>query len=187
MYIYFDKLNYVLTCHEFPELISVDEMKKRKMEEECNRWEKKCSKNGSFTLSFSYIKYDNSQYEHITKYNNFFSRNQYSVFKSELYKYQYNTNLYLQNSGDMDVLQCKPQMTYANYFYELPDYPNIIAYLLINVPSYGILYHYINESYDKTIFALHIKNNRISDSESSEIIKKKENNENFHIIFIENV
>ena len=65
MYVYFNLTNSVLTCEEYPQILSVEEMKSNKLENMCNKWEKNVSEDGTFTLSFRYNKpicdCDNSQ------------------------------------------------------------------------------------------------------------------------------
>jgi len=50
MYVYFKLTNSVLTCEEYPQILSVEEMKLHKLENTCNKWEKNVSEDGTFTL-----------------------------------------------------------------------------------------------------------------------------------------
>jgi len=104
MYVYFPKLQKVLTCEEFPQCISIHTMKENELEDMCNKWEKiENVENGTFTLSY--------------KYRKPFC----DCINSDLYKYEcYNcssytqtlyedgTDLYLQNSGNMGIVECGP-------------------------------------------------------------------------------
>ena len=58
MYIYFKLINAVLTCEEYPQILSVDEMKLNAKDNMCNKWEKNDNEDGTFTLSFKNIYYN---------------------------------------------------------------------------------------------------------------------------------
>jgi len=51
MYLYFKLADSVLTCEEYPQILSVEEMKINKLENKCNKWEKNVE-DGKFTFSF---------------------------------------------------------------------------------------------------------------------------------------
>lgn len=167
MYVYFKLTNYVLTCEEYPQILSVEEMKLKKLENMCNKWEKNISEDGTFTLSFRYNKpvcdCDNSQYIHIIDYDDYECYN-CGIRKTSLKE---GDNLYLQNSGSIDIVCVKPINNFCQLC-EVNGYPNI--------------YKWVNNN-NKRIFALHIKNNMLSDEDVSNEINIIQ--QNCHIIFTE--
>lgn len=167
MYVYFKLTNYVLTCEEYPQILSVEEMKLNKLENMCNKWEKNISEDGTFTLSFRYNKpvcdCDNSQYIHIIDYDDYECYN-CGISKTSLKE---GDNLYLQNSGSIDIVCVKP----INNFCQLCE-----------VNSYPNIYKWVNNN-NKRIFALHIKNNMLSDEDVLNEINIIQ--QNCHITFTE--
>ena len=148
MYIYFESIGKVLTCEEYPQVLSIDIMKAKKLEYMCNKWQKNILDNGNFTLSYKYKKEtcncDNSSYTCLDDYDN------YECYNCGRYKskeYEEDTNLYLQNSGSIDIVWTKPYPSFCELC-EVNEFPNI--------------YKWINDT-DKAIFALHIKNDMLSD------------------------
>ena len=168
MYVYFNLTNSVLTCEEYPQILSVEEMKSNKLENMCNKWEKNVSEDGTFTLSFRYNKpicdCDNSQYIHIIDYDDYVCYN-CGTHKSSLFKED--DNLYLQNSGSLDIVCVKPINKFCQLC-EVNGYPNV--------------YKWISNK-DTCIFALHIKNGILSDENVSDEINIM--HENYHITFTE--
>lgn len=156
MYIYFDLTNTVLTCEEFPQILSVEVMKLNNLENMCNKWEKNNVENGTFTLSFKYKKNicccDNSQYINLVDYDNYEC---YNCGTPKTPFFEEGENLYLQNSGSIDIVCVKPICKFCQIC-EVDGYPNI--------------YKWINSRNDKYIFALHIKNNMLSDEDVSKEI-----------------
>jgi hypothetical protein len=167
MYVYFKLTNYVLTCEEYPQILSVKEMKLNKLENMCNKWEKNISEDGTFTLSFRYNKpvcdCDNSQYIHIIDYDDYECYN-CGISKTSLKE---GDNLYLQNSCSIDIVCVKPINNFCQLC-EVNGYPNI--------------YKWVNNN-NKRIFALHIKNNMLSDEDVSNEINIIQ--QNCHITFTE--
>lgn len=168
MYIYFKLTNSVLTCEEYPQILSVEEMKLHKLENTCNKWEKNVSEDGTFTLSFRYNKpvcdCDNSQYINIIDYNDYEC---YNCGTPKTSYFKEGENLYLQNSGCIDIVCVKP----INEFCQLCE-----------VNSYPNVYKWISDD-DKLMFALHIKNGMLSDKNISNEINIIQ--ENCHITFTE--
>ncbi len=152
MYIYFKLTNSVLTCEEYPQILSVEEMKFNKLENMCNKWEKNVSEDGTFTLSFRYIKHecdcDNSQNIHLIDYVDYECYN-CGIPKQSLFKE--GDNLYLQNSGSMDIVCVKPTNKFCQLC-QVDGYPNV--------------YKWINDD-EKFMFALHINNGMLSDEDIS--------------------
>ena len=148
MYIYFKLTNSVLTCEEYPQILSVEEMKLKQLENMCNKWETNVAEDGTFTLSFKYKKNvcycDNSDYIHIIDYNNYEC---YNCGTPKISMFKEGDNLYLQNSGSIDIVCVKPTNAFCQLC-EVDGYPNI--------------YKWVNDD-DKCIFALHIKNGMLSD------------------------
>ena len=168
MYVYFKLTNFVLTFEEYPQILSVEEMKFNKLENMCNKWEKNVSEDGTFTLSFRYNKNvcdcDNSQYIHIIDYDDYECYN-CGIRKTSFFKE--GDNLYLQNSGSSDIVCVKP----INKFCKLCE-----------VNGYQNVYKWINDD-DKLMFALHIENSMLSDKNISNKINVIQ--ENCHITFTE--
>lgn len=168
MYIYFKSANSVITCEEYPQILSIEDMKLNNLENMCNKWEKNNTENGTFTLSYKYKKHkcdcDNSQYTTLKDYNDYECYN-CGTSKNEFFKE--GDNLYLQNSANVDIV-CVKTMNKFCQICEVDGYPNI--------------YKWVNDD-DKLIFALHVRNGRLSDknvSKEIDIIQKS-----CHIIFTE--
>lgn len=156
MYVYFSSKKCVLTCEEYPQILSVENMKLNKLEHLCNRWEKIDNKNGTFTLSFKY----NSQYPSMTIYNG--ATREASFNNGDI--------LYLQNSGSIDIVCVKPIINEYCQLCLVDKYPNI--------------YKWINND-DKLIFALHIKDDLLSDENVADEIDNIQ--ENCHITFTDHI
>jgi hypothetical protein len=105
MYLYFKLINAVVTCEEYPQIVSVETMKSPGFENKCNKWEKNENKDGTFTLSYKSEKHacncDNSVYIHLPDFD------QYECYFCGIHKSQYDT-FYLQNSGHQDIVCAKP-------------------------------------------------------------------------------
>lgn len=148
MYVYFKLMNSVVTCEEYPQILSVDEMKSNNLQNLCNKWEKNVSKDGTFTLSFKYKKpicdCNNSQHVNMFDYDNYECYN-CGTCKTLLFKE--GDNLYLQNSGNIDVLCVKPTNKFCKLC-EVDGHPNVYKWIS-------------NDS--KLMFVLHIKNGILSD------------------------
>lgn len=148
MYIYFKLINAVLTCEEYPQILSVDEMKLKLKENMCNRWEKNDNEDGTFTLSFKYKKEecscDNSQY---------IDNECYKCGRHKIQPFKERANLYLQNSGSIDIVCVKPINKYCTMC-DVEGYPNIYKWV---------------QPDDTLIFALHIEDNMLSDANVSNI------------------
>lgn len=168
MYIYFKLAKSVLTCEEYPQIISIEEMKLKNLENICNKWEKNIADDGTFTLSFRYEKpicdCDNSSYINIIDYDNYEC---YNCGTSKTQRFKEGDNLYLQNSGNIDILCVEPSNKYCQLCL-VDGYPNIYKWA----------------SNDKNcIFALHIKNGMLSDENISNKLNIMQ--ECCHIIFAE--
>ena len=172
MYIFFDKLNAVLTCEIFPRVLLVDEMKADKLEYLCDKWEKKDTENNKFTLSYKYEKKtclcDNTAYENISDFELYDCYN-CGRLKKEIF--ENGIDLYLQNSGSQDIVWSDPN----NKFCEMCTVNNLKN-----------AYQWFNEDY-RGVFALHIENNMLSDMDISKEIQQNENLDNTHIIFVEDL
>lgn len=155
MYIYFQLSNTVLTCDEYPQIMSVEIMKLNNLEYMCDKWEKNDTDDGTFTLSYKhYLKKEcNCNYT--------YNRDDYDTDvcfgctnrTSTIFKV--GEDLYLQNSGSMDIVCVNPNSRYCQMC-EVDNYPHI--------------YKWINRSYLELIFALHIKDDMLSDEDISEKI-----------------
>ena len=171
MYIYFKSLNKVLTCEEYPQVLSLEEMKLNNQQNMCNKWEKIDTEDGKFTLSFKYKKHqcscDNSQYIYLEDYYNFEC---YNCGIGKTPNFKEGDNLYLQNSSNIDILCVNPINKYCQIC-EVDGYPNI--------------YKWINDDYDNLIFTLHVKDNLLSDADISEEINTIQ--ESCHIVFTEEI
>jgi len=169
MYIYFDKLNAVLTCEEYPQVLSVETMKNENLEYMCNKWEKtNYSSNSTFTLSFNYESHkcncDNSAYTCMDDYDMFVCYN-CGIAKSTTYAN--GTKLYLQNSGSIDIVCAKPNSN------------NIALSELVHHPQ---VYAWHPVCCDNHLYALHITSGgHLSDAHEEEI------NDNYHIVFADSV
>lgn len=118
MYIYFDKLNAVVTCEYYPSIIPVDYMKEQKLEYLCNQWVKTTNKDNSFHLSFTYsgdLIDDSCTLEH-------------------------DIVLYLQNSGHMDIVISGERCEEFNLC-EDDEYPNVYRYVNTNREEYKFALH----------------------------------------------
>lgn len=155
MYIHFKLLNAVLTCEEYPQILSVDEMKLNSQEYMCNKWEKNDNDDGTFTLSFKYNDFtcdcNNSQYVDLADYKDYGC---YNCGKSKMPRLTESETLYLQNSGNIDIVMVSPIQYYftseTNFtICEVEGYPNIYKW---------------TQGDDNQIFALHVKNNMLSDA-----------------------
>ena len=161
MYIYFKCLESVLTCETYPQLIPIDEMKLNLMEEMCNQWEKTENElDGTFTLSFKHTQIgiehgcDNTPYMHLNDYNVYECYN-CGIKKTEQEdKVGVGTPLYLQNSGTQDVVCVKPTLNPWCHLCEIPGVPDTYKWA---TPTDGHL-----------LFALHVKNNMLSDEDVSD-------------------
>jgi Zn finger protein HypA/HybF involved in hydrogenase expression len=172
MYVYFKLTNSVLTCEEYPQILSVEKMKSNNLENMCNKWEKFVSEDGTFTLSFRYKKpvcdCDNSQYIYYDDYANYECYN-CGTRKTSFKDVKEGDNLYLQNSGSIDIVCVKP-INNCCQLCEINGYPNVYKWI-----SYD----------DNLMFALHIQNGMLSDEDISNKINIIQ--ENCHIIFTEYV
>jgi hypothetical protein len=158
MYIYFKLINAVLTCEEYPQILSVDEMKLNSQEYICNKWEKNDNDDGTFTLSFKeYDEFtcdcDNSQYVDVEDYNDY---DCYNCGRFKMSRFKERETLYLQNSGSMDIVWVKPLEAY---------FTREENFTICEVEGYPNIYKWSREDRDedKPIFALHVKNNMLSD------------------------
>lgn len=152
MYIYFKFANSVLTCEEYPQILSVEEMKLNNLENICNKWDIDVWVDGTFTLSFKYTKHicecDNSCYTHLDDYGDYECYT-CGIPKPELYKE--GDNLYLQNSGNMDIVCVNPSPNFS---------------LLCPIPGCHNAYQWENRK-NTCIYALHIRNGMLSDADVS--------------------
>ena len=178
MYVYFKLTNSVLTCEEYPQILSVEEMKLNKLENMCNKWEKNVSEYGTFTLSFRYNKpvcHCDKSSQH-SNYINLIDYVEYECYNCGIPKtsfFKEGENLYLQNSGSIDIVCVKPIYKLC----EVKDYP-----ILCEVNGYPNVYKWVNDD-DNLMFALHIKNGMLSDENISDKINIIQ--ENCHITFTE--
>lgn len=161
MYIYFKASNEVLTCEDYPQVFSVEYIKLNKLENMCNKWEKKDNVDGTFTLS--YIKdmcsCDNSQYIDLKDYNDYECYN-CCITKTEAKTFKNGESLYLQNSGNLDIVCVSKNRTDCKIC-EVDGYPNVYKW---DDPNGN--------------YILHINNGVLSDENISNIVK-----ESCHIIF----
>jgi hypothetical protein len=153
MYIYFSSTNSVITCEEYPQLLSVEEMKLNELEYKCNKWEKKYNNDGTFKLYFTPFKhmcdFDNSQYNMLEDFD------KYECYDCGVLKCEEEYDLYLQNSGTQDIVCARKNKTFCNLC-EVPGYPNIYKW---------------TDPDNSLIFALHCNDdNYLSDKNISENI-----------------
>ncbi len=172
MYIYFHAIKCVITCEEYPRVITVEEMKTKQLEHLCNKWEKINTTENLFTLSFKHEKYT-CNCENIIK-------SQPVVFDECLtieeifgdYKEtlchgcklskiaREGENLYLQNSGHMDIVCvfAGRKVSQLDQLTEVSDYPNVYRW---------------NSDEKTPMFSLHVnENNMLSDYDISKNIDK---------------
>lgn len=143
MYVYFKSSNSVLTCDEWPQLISVDTMKSNHLEHMCNKWEKNDATDNTFTLSFKHTK---NAYEDEDDDS---ENDEYS--KKSIVSAMENVDFYLQNSGNMDIVCAKPTNRGCQLC-EVDGYPNIYKWIDVRDD-------------DRCIFALHVTtNHELSDA-----------------------
>ena len=119
MYIYFEKLNYVITCELYPHVLSVEEMESNSLQDMCNKWEKHDNPDGTFKISFKYtrnINNDNNDVNNVNNVNNV---------------YDEGDDLYLQNSGFQDLVWVYLTDTFCDIC-EVEGYPNIYKWIYPN-------------------------------------------------------
>lgn len=149
MYIYFESINSVITCEEYPQILSVDEMKHNNLENMCNRWEKNDLDDGTFTLSFKYKKNlcncDNTKYIYLEDYNDYEC---YNCGRKQ--KFKENDDLYLQNSGNIDIVCAWPMKKLQ--FCKMCQVDGYIKWISNN---------------NDQIFALHVYDDMLSDADIS--------------------
>jgi hypothetical protein len=172
MFIYFNASNSVLTCEEYPQIFSIEYVKEHNLEHMCNRWIKNDFSNGTFTLSFINIKEtcdcDKLKYRYAIDFEN------YDCYECGRYKnkFENNINLFLQNSGHMDILCVKPYRLIRDYLKKVDGYENVYAW---------------SNNEKNLIFALHNEDGILSDCNIYDKINKNENIENAFITFVENI
>lgn len=169
MYVYFKFADSVLTCEEYPRVLSVIVMKSNNLENMCNKWEINTAEDGTFTLSFIFAKYcncDNSINTCCIDYDEYECYN-CGTSKTSI---KHGDKVYLQNSGSMDIVCVKPEPEFCQLC-EVDGYPNI--------------YKWVNDEKNKCIFALHIENDMLSDGNISDQIDKIQSS--CHITFTENI
>lgn len=172
MYIYFKSIDKVLTCEQYPQVISVEEMKSDNYwKDKCDKWEKNNNEDGTFTLSFKHKKIscscDNSNY---INYEDFEDYECYECGRPKNTDLEYGENLYLQNSGNMDIVCVGPTT-------------NLKYCKLCVVDGYPNIYKWSNDDGDKAIYALHVNDDdELSDKNIVEEINDIK--ENCHIIFV---
>lgn len=153
MYIYFKSMHSVLTCEEYPQVLAVDQMKLEKLEYRCNKWEKKETGDGAFTLSYKYekelCKCKNTVYVHLEDYNNYYC---YHCGLTKHSSFEEGVELYLQNSGNMDVVCVKP-IPNGSQLNEVVDYPNTYKWATMGMGEDV-----------SCMFVLHIEHGLLSDA-----------------------
>lgn len=129
MYIYFKSYNSVLTCEEYPHIMSIEYMKSNKLENLCNKWEKYVFIDDTFTLSYKY-KYEppSCNCDNSDNYVCYLCCNCGTPSMPHIKE---GTQLYLQNSGNsISSLWVKPINSYSGrdynlYLCKLDGYPNV--------------------------------------------------------------
>ncbi len=169
MYIYFNLLNAVLTCDEFPHLVSVEDMMKHNFV--YDKWEKTDYPDGTFTLSYKYTKCQcgNNKYE----FYNLPDFHEYDCYSCGITKKEARyegTSMYLSNSGSQDIVWTNPK---------------IIDNKLKEVQGYKNVYEWYPKRYNHTTFALHIEDGRLSDANISNNINNILNY--CSILFVDNI
>jgi len=182
MYIYFDKLKAVITCEEYPEVLSIEKMKECKMENLCNKWEKTEVNDGQFLLSYKYKKNtcdcDNSTY---TTYSDYDDYDCYRCGRLKVAPFEDGTVLYLQNSGSIDIVCTKPHSRW-NEICQVEGHPNVYQWIPRDDDKYG-----------PSAFVLHARNiaestsRYLSDNDMIKELSANENIDNCHIIFAESL
>jgi Zn finger protein HypA/HybF involved in hydrogenase expression len=169
-------MNAVLTCEEYPQILDVNKMREENLEHLCNKWEKNSTNNNNnkFTLSYKYKKIicncDNSEYTNLDDFSDYECYNCGS--HKSITEYEDGTDLYLQNSGSIDIVCTKPKSIYSIKLIELETHPNIYKWINLN---------------NNYIFALHIEDNMLSDSNIIEKIQNNENVDTCYITFTETI
>jgi hypothetical protein len=156
MYIYFEKLNYVITCEEIPQVISVEEMESKSLQNMCNKWEKHDNPDGTFKLSFKYDPNTNIEIDDINLDDSSDSSHSSEGFDE-------GDDLYLQNSGFQDLVWVYLTDTFCDIC-EIEGYPNIYKWI------------YPND------YVLHIKDGELTDCSVSNI---QDIQDSCYIIFTE--
>ena len=177
MYIYFKSINAVLTCEEYPQPLPVDYMKEHKLEYICNSWEKNMNDDGTFTLSYKYKKHvcncDNLLYMDFDDYHLYEC---YTCRRFNSKECIEGEQLYLKNSGTMDIVWATPTLQPYCRLCLVEGHPNIYKW-----------YNGDDEDKDDTIFALHIKNDMLSDENSVDELATNKNIEYYHILFVDEI
>ncbi len=195
MYIYFKYENAVISCDEYPEVFSVDLVKNLGLENRFNKWEKKDNEDGTFTLSYKFEKKtcncDNSPYEHITDYHLYEC---YNCCRLITPPFEEGTDLYLQNSGHMDILCANSQQKFCQLI-EVIGYPNIYKWTESSSPENIFALHLTKHYFepkemfkeyfsDEDILQLRMAD-QLSDSNIKDKISDEEMQKSCHIIFTE--
>lgn len=169
MYIYFNLLNAVLTCEEYPQLVYVENIIKSNCV--CDKWEKTDYPDGTFTLSYKYTKCQCSNNNY--KFYDLPDFHEYDCYSCGITKKEASyegTSMYLSNSGSQDIVWAHPKMR-CNKLKEVQGYKNV--------------YEWYPKQYNNTTFALHIEDGRLSDANISNnidnILKK------CSILFVDNI
>lgn len=172
MYIYFSSNNSVLSCEEFPQVLSVDFVKTKNLEHLCDRWEKQVNPDNTFTLSFKYQKEicncDNSQFTQLEDYNNYEC---YNCRRYKLNGIEEGVNLYLQNCC-RDILHVNT-LQHGCQLIEVSGYQNVYEWLPTNKSN-------------RKMFALHVtEDDRLSDKNIMDKIDSM--TDNCQMIFTESL
>lgn len=133
----------MLTCDDYPQLMSVEMMKLNGWQGWCNRWEKgEEDADGRFWLWFVYARA--------------LDKHQVSFSLKD------GDKLYLQNSGHMDIVgvDVKPMFCRLK---EVAGYPNVYAWVHEGKCA----------ETKECVFALHIRDGRLSDMDVSDELEEK--------------
>jgi hypothetical protein len=165
MYIYFSKINSVLTCEEYPQILSVEVMRKQKLENICNRWEKKeIIKNESFKLFYKNFK------ETCDCNKSGCECDVYECYNCGKSINEKVDEMYLKNSGHMDIVITGKEIEWCE-LHENKDFKNIYE---------------LNTTYDAN-YCLHMdkNSNLLSDNNIKGLIEELE--DNCYILFVDNI
>lgn len=169
MYLYFKSIHAVVTCEEYPDLLSVEEMKANQLEHRCDKWEKTDNADGTFTVSFKYERRTcNCDHE---QRSSFKDDDLFECYNCGIKSQPWNEGcrLYLQNSGNLDIVCVKPSERFSKMC-EVAGYPDIYKWVHPN---------------EALVFALHVKNNMLSDENVANALDTVQ--ESCHLVFTDQV
>lgn len=177
MYIYFPKLNSVLTCEPFPQIIHVDSMNDSEYKNAfvCDKWEKEDTMDGKFVLFYKYANTCDCDplsdlKGHVPDYDEYGC---YNCGRPKVGPFKEGEKLYLENCGSQDAIWTTPIKPYYN--------GNVKAYEVCEVHGYPNVYKWANCDPEHQYILHREKNGRFSDINMYDTFK--DNLDNCEIIF----